>query len=263
MDRENSFNKEDLHSAPSAKASPRRLIIILVLSIVAIEALVMEVLHLLVLAGVIGYGTVLETIIDPMLLTMMLSPVLYAFVFRPMIKAMNELKASEDSLRFEKARVISILEAMEDGVYIVNRDYDIEYANPVIEREFGQYKGRKCFSYFHDRTQICPWCPNQRVFAGDVVRWEWHSLKNGKTYDLIDSPLKNPDNTISKLEIFRDITQRIASEKEVKQRLEELERFQRATIGREFKIKELKDRVKVLEDKIKGFNDKGHQRARE
>jgi len=66
--------------------------------------------------------------------------------------------------------------------------------------------------YLHDREEVCPWCPNQAVFAGETVRWEWHSLKNQRTYDLIDTPLRNADGSISKLEIFRDITERKQAE---------------------------------------------------
>ena len=52
------------------------------------------------------------------------------------------------------------------------------------------------------------------MLAGKTVRWEFHVARNGKTYDLISAPLKNSDGSISKLEIFRDITERkIAREK--------------------------------------------------
>jgi PAS domain S-box-containing protein len=120
----------------------------------------------------------------------------------------TERKQAEEALRLERDNLINILEAMEDGVYIVNQQYDIQYVNPVLEKDFGPYEGRKCYAYFHEREEVCPWCKNQDVFAGKTVRWEWYSFKNQRTYDLIDTPLKNPDGSISKLEIFRDITER-------------------------------------------------------
>ena len=45
---------------------------------------------------------------------------------------------------------------MNDGVYIVNPHYEILYINPVIEREFGPVKGRKCHEYFHDLQRSVP-----------------------------------------------------------------------------------------------------------
>ncbi|MCP4590269.1 MAG: hypothetical protein GY842_05975, partial [bacterium] len=104
-----------------------------------------------------------------------------------------------------------------DGVYIVSQQWDIEYVNPVIEREFGPVDGRKCYEYFHNRTVTCPWCRNAEVFAGKSVRWEWHSFKNNRDYDLFDTPFRNADGSVSKFEIFHDITERKRAEREVRE----------------------------------------------
>jgi len=121
---------------------------------------------------------------------------------------LSERKQAEEALLRQRDNLVSIMEAMEDGIYIANRRYDIQYTNPALRKEFGPVDGKKCYEYFHDRNQPCPWCRNDEVFAGKTVRWEWYSPKNQRTYDLMDSPLKNPDGSISKLEIFRDITER-------------------------------------------------------
>ena len=113
-----------------------------------------------------------------------------------------------DSLQTERDKLTGILDAMEDGVYIVSRDGDIEYANPALKRAFGPVEGRKCYRYLHDREAVCPWCNNADVFAGKTVHWEMLLPKTGKTYDLVDTPIKNPDGSISKLEIFHDVTER-------------------------------------------------------
>ncbi len=118
-----------------------------------------------------------------------------------------------EELQKERDRSLSILNTIPVGIYIVSKQHDIEYVNPVIEREFGPVNGRKCYSYLHDRTEICPWCKNKQVFAGESVRWEWHSLKNAKYYDLFDKSIKNIDGSISKIEIFYDITERKMAEK--------------------------------------------------
>ena len=51
------------------------------------------------------------------------------------------------------------------------------------------------------------------------------SSKTNKTYDLIDTPLKNPDGSISKLEIFRDITKRKEMEEKIKAEKERAEHY--------------------------------------
>jgi signal transduction histidine kinase len=119
----------------------------------------------------------------------------------------NEFKAENE--RFK------LLNSMPDGVYIVNKDFEIDYVNPVIQQEFGTVNKRKCYEYLHDRKSPCPWCNNEEVFAGKTIRWEWHSNKNNKTYDLLDAPVKNDDGTISKLELFRDITELKEAQKKI------------------------------------------------
>ncbi len=132
-------------------------------------------------------------------------------------KELAERKRAEKALRQERNKVTSILNTMEDGVYIVNQQHDIEYVNPALGKEFGPPEGHKCYEYFHGRKEVCPWCKNQEVFKGETVHWEWHSSKNQKTYDLIDTPLRNADGSISKLEIFRDITERKRSEEALRE----------------------------------------------
>ncbi|MBE9561991.1 MAG: response regulator, partial [Proteobacteria bacterium] len=126
-------------------------------------------------------------------------------------------KQMEQALRSEHDNITNILETMEDGVYIVNKQHIIEYVNPVIQREFGSPTGKNCYEYFHVNNGPCPWCKNDEVFAGKTIRWEWFSPKNQKTYDLIGTPMKNLDGSISKLEILRDISKHKQIEEELKQ----------------------------------------------
>jgi len=132
------------------------------------------------------------------------------------VQDITERKQAEEELHLERDKLTNILDSMKDGIYIANSQYEVEYVNPVIETQFGSVEGRKCYKYFHDLEEVCPWCKNQAVFAGETVRWEWYSFKNQRTYDLIDTPLKNADGSISKLEIFRDITERKQAEERIR-----------------------------------------------
>jgi len=132
-------------------------------------------------------------------------------------KDITERKKVEKELLVERDKLINILNSIEDGVYIVDSNYNIEYVNPILIKEFGRSEGKKCYKYFDDLEEVCPFCRNQEVFKGKIVRGEWYSAKNQKTYDLIDTPLKNVDGSVSKLTIFRDISEKKKVEQELKE----------------------------------------------
>ena len=133
----------------------------------------------------------------------------------------SDSATKEAAVVTERDRLINILNSMGDGIYIINQQYDIEYVNPALEAQFGTINGRKCHQYLENREGVCPWCKNKAVFHdGRTVHWEWYSEKTGRTYDLMDTPFRNADGSVSKLEVFRDITER----KQMEQALRDNER---------------------------------------
>jgi len=130
---------------------------------------------------------------------------------------MAERKKAEDGLQRERDKLKGILDSMTDGVYIVNEQNEILYVNPVLEKEFGPIKQRPCHEYFYDLPEACSWCKKNEVFAGKTVRWEWYSVKTGRTYDISDTPVPGPDGTSCKLSIIRNISERKRAEKALRQ----------------------------------------------
>ena len=116
-------------------------------------------------------------------------------------------KIAQDELAVERDKLTGILEAMQDGVYIIKSDYSIEYLNPVAVKEFGPVGGRKCYEYFNRLPRTCEWCSNGDTYEGRSTRSIWTCLGNRKTYDVFDTPLRNSDGTVSKLSILHDVTE--------------------------------------------------------
>lgn len=130
---------------------------------------------------------------------------------------MAERKKVEEVLELERNKLKGILDSMSDGVYIVNQRYEILYTNPVVEKEFGPVRRRKCHEYFYGLPNVCSWCKSKEVFAGKPVRWEWHSVNTGRTYDLFDTPILGPGGTECKLQFIRDISDRKRAERALRQ----------------------------------------------
>lgn len=111
----------------------------------------------------------------------------------------------------------SILEAMEDGIYIITQDYTIDFMNKAMIKVFGDGIGKKCYQVINRSDKKCPWCRAAQVFEeGETLRWELYTPSIDKTYDLTELPLRNADGTISKLTIYRDITKRKVREEKIR-----------------------------------------------
>ncbi len=102
-----------------------------------------------------------------------------------------------------------VLDAMADGIYIVNDDYVVEFMNKAMIRVFGDGVGKKCHEVINHTTAPCPWCRAPEVFENrQNTHEEVYVPMVDKTYDLLEIPLHNTDGSISKLSIYRDITHR-------------------------------------------------------
>ncbi len=119
----------------------------------------------------------------------------------------DDCKKIRKELEFEHERFLAILQAMDDAVFMIGSQFVIQYANPAAERVFGAIDTRACYEYFNDRDSVCPWCRSEFVLGGRSIRWVWTSPKNHRSYDAFETPLKNPDGTVSKLHILHDITE--------------------------------------------------------
>lgn len=116
----------------------------------------------------------------------------------------------------EKMRQKAILETIEDGIYVIDGDYNVEYMNRRMVELFGEGTGKKCYKVINNQNTMCPWCRSREIFEGQRLHWELYIPKVDKTFALTELPLQNPDNTRSKLSIFRDITYRKQREAELR-----------------------------------------------
>ncbi len=124
---------------------------------------------------------------------------------RPYDVLFRTLRDSQDALAGERDNLVSILDAIGDSIYIVDREHHILYTNPAMRAEFGPPEGKTCHEYVHGAEEACANCLFDAVADGATVRWQWTSPA-GLTHDVLDTPVRYPGKHMAKLKIMRDIT---------------------------------------------------------
>lgn len=126
-------------------------------------------------------------------------------------------------LQTERDNLNTVLNTTKSGTYIINSTYELEYINPVMRKDFGIYKGQKCYEYFYNSNGICPNCKIKSAFEGNVVEWVQDSSKSNKTYDALATPITKFDGSISVVVFLYDVTRRDKAEKDLMETVTKLE----------------------------------------
>ncbi|MDA8142160.1 MAG: PAS domain S-box protein, partial [Desulfobacteraceae bacterium] len=122
--------------------------------------------------------------------------------------------------------LVEILNALEDGIYITSPDHTVEFMNRAMIEQFGEGVGKKCYEVVNSSEVLCPWCRAKEVFSSSTgVSSEIYIPHRDKTYRIIEVPIQNLDGSISKLNIYRDITLRKDQELQLKAREQDYRRL--------------------------------------
>ncbi|MBU0475638.1 MAG: PAS domain S-box protein [Bacteroidetes bacterium] len=174
----------------------------------------------------------------------------------------TERKLAAESLRQSEERFRRLAENAQDVIYRMSvPDGEYEYVSQAALSVFG-YSPKECYNsplliknaihpdwhnYFEEqwknliKGEIFPTYEYQFIHKSGEVRW--FNQRNILVRN-------NAGNPIAIEGIITDITERKQVEEALKKRKDELERFERLTIGRELKMVELKKRMAELELKL-------------
>ncbi|MCZ7372754.1 MAG: PAS domain S-box protein [Candidatus Methanoperedens sp.] len=137
--------------------SPFQILIIIALSIFFSETLVM-----IMSAMLPPLSMWVETFLDASLLVFLVSPVLYFFLFRPLILHITDRKKAEEALAGSEKKYRTLIENIQDGVFIV-QDSRIQFANDafamvagytvedVVGRDFWEFVAPEDLEMVRDR----------------------------------------------------------------------------------------------------------------
>ena len=158
----------------------------------------------------------------------------------------TERKEVEETLKKSEEKLRSILNSMTDYCYIISKDYKIEFMNEALMEIFGDLTGNLCYKAFFDSESPCPWTKSRDIQKQKTIRWEHHSSKFKGTFEIIDSPLINKDGTISKLGIWRDISERKQSEEALRESEEKYRLL----------VENANDAIYIIQDGFAKFHNK-------
>jgi HD-GYP domain-containing protein (c-di-GMP phosphodiesterase class II) len=154
------------------------------------------------------------------------------------------------------ARLKSMIEAMPDGVSILDRNMVIREMNPRNMEIFpGIQTGNTCYRSIHGRSDPCPQCGVMKVFQDGQVHEHQSSfyLEDGKERIVhsISAPVRDVEGNITHaIEVIRDITDKLIADKakvETEQRHQkELEAVNLQLVKRVKEVEDANNQIAML-----------------
>ena len=123
-------------------------------------------------------------------------------------KEIEQRKQVEHSLLNSEKKYRAILESMEDPTYICSSDLKIEYMNQAMVDLLGEDStGKLCYDAIFGFDERCPYCVCSKILEGKKVNGFVSVELRDKIFHVSNSLINHEDGRISKLTVYRDITE--------------------------------------------------------
>jgi two-component system NtrC family sensor kinase len=123
-----------------------------------------------------------------------------------------------EALQIEKNKLQSVIDAMTDGLIILNYDFNIALQNDRSKASFGAHVGEKCYRAFQNRNKVCEGCPVAMTFQDGMPHTSEVKdiASSGVTtyWEITTNPIKDDSGkVIMCLEFRHEVTTRKKAEK--------------------------------------------------
>lgn len=142
---------------------------------------------------------------------------------------MDESKIIEerqkDGANAEMNHFSSLVNYLHSGIDIVSYDYRVIFQNKMLRNRFGDIKGKICYNEYVKRKSPCPDCPMRKAIENNRIAQRELTGADGRSYEIVSTPLKNFNGEKAAVEVVTDITDRRQKEEKLKKercRLKEL-----------------------------------------
>lgn len=173
---------------------------------------------------------------------------------------------SLEKLQKSEAFVSSVLEAIGEGVVVVDRNYRIMTANKeylkIIGMENEDVIGQYCYTVSHLLDKPCfemgESCTVKHVFetGNQATALHTHYHKDGTPVYVETHAYPVTDafgSVTAAVETVMDVTEKVTLERDLERRVKELEEFYDMAVGRELRMIELKDEIEQLKAELQVY----------
>jgi len=127
----------------------------------------------------------------------------------------NERKLTEKALLQNQEQLQRYVTAIDDiglGLCVIDADYSLRIMNRTLMDWFGDHRGNSCHFAIMGQETPCSHCKlSDVVEQGNKARY-CPTIADGRTFEIVATPISNSDGTISTMEIIRDITEQKTQE---------------------------------------------------
>ncbi|MDP2927219.1 MAG: diguanylate cyclase [Candidatus Omnitrophota bacterium] len=134
-------------------------------------------------------------------------------------------KEAEEKANILHQRLEFTLGATKTGLDIIDKDFNVRYVDPEWARNYGDWKGKKCYEYFMDRKSVCPSCAIEEAFkTKKIVVSEEVLVKEGnRPIQVTTIPYQDQNGDWLVAEVNVDITQKKKIDEELNRHRNDLE----------------------------------------
>lgn len=119
----------------------------------------------------------------------------------------TEQQNIDRQLRTERDKFRGILSALDHGMHILNRDYEIEYQNDILRRTFGDKIGEKCYEVYKQRDTPCEVCRMHAAIESNEIQRTEEIMSDHRHYEQSYVPFVDVDGKTKALILLRDVTE--------------------------------------------------------
>jgi PAS domain S-box-containing protein len=118
----------------------------------------------------------------------------------------SDKKQTEEKLQVERDKLRSVINGMGDSLYIINKNYRIEFQNNLFREQFGDLVGR--YKTIFQLENPCDFCLTPDSLNENCIKHVETDTINKKRYEMNFSPFQEAQEERKIVVVMRDITEK-------------------------------------------------------